>query len=501
MKYFSIFIIFAFMIVSGVYADKDVRLETAPTGETPELVTLTDDDTQLDADMARAVEIYTDLMWAAYCSTRDPNSHKSQNAYNALIKKLESDEAFLTDKVLSKSDISFIYAQRAELRFSEWQSIIGAEEDARKSVELDPESVNAAWTLAKMLTNRYYSRYFSNQERNRKKEEEMFTALKRVVELDADHHQAHYFLGIMARDLEHPELAITSFKALTRIMPFRAEYHNELGKLYVAQNRYEEAFQSYERVLTISPADVGILINAHSGVGVTYQSENNFEKAEYHIKRAVTLLEEQVRAMRTARMRSSDRIILLQQLQNIRHQLAQVYLRFNVPEKAIENFQKILTFDTNYVPALTGIGIAYQMLNDVQQSEDYLRKAIELSSGENVPDAYNALGYLYAEQGIKLDEAEKLVRRALKSVPTSGAYLDSLGLIYFKKGKLDAAIENLEQAARYLPDEPEILKHLADAYLKKGLEQKALQTLEHAVDIEPDNAELRQKLDTIKSSK
>ena len=496
MKHLSIFIIFAFIITIGVYAETDI-----PTGETPELVPLTDDNTPLDANMTRTAEIYTDLMWAVYCSTRNPNSHKSQNAYNALIKKLESDDAFSKNKVLSKSDISFIYAQRAELRFSQWQAIIGAEEDARRAVELDPESVNAAWVLGKMLTNRYYSRYVSSMERNEKKEEEMFTALKQVVELDPDHNDAHYYIGRMGREFNRPELAITSFKVLTRIMPFRAEYHNELGELYEAQNRYEEALHSYERVLTISPDDVVMLINAHSGVGIAYQSQNNFEKAEYHIKRAVTLLEEQVRATRMDRMRSRDRIILARELQSIRYQLAQVYLRFNVPQKAIQNFEKILTVDANYVPALTGIGIAYQMLNDAQQSENYLRKAIEFASTEDVPDAYNALGYLYAEQGIKLDEAEKLVRRALKSVPTSGAYLDSLGLIYFKKGKLDAAIENLEQAARYLPDEPEILKHLADAYLKKGLEQKALQTLEHAVDIEPDNAELRQKLDTIKSSK
>ena len=492
MKYFSIFIIFAFMITSGVYAETDI-----PTSETPELVPLTDDDTVLDADRARAVEIYTDLMWAAYCSTREPRSRKSQNAYDAVIKKLESDDAFSKDKVLSKSDISFIYAQRAELRFSEWQDIIGAEEDARKSVELDPESVNAAWILGKMLTNRYYYGYIPNKERNRKKEEEMFAALKRVIELDPDHDGAHHYIGRMGREFNRPELAITSFKALTRIMPFRAEYHNELGELYKAQNRYEDALHAYERVLTISPND----INAHYSVGVEYQAQNNFEKAEHHIERAVTLLEERVSAMRKERSRSRDRRLLARELRNARYQLAQVYLKFNVPQKAVQNFEKILTGDKNDVPALIGIGIAYQMLDDVQRSENSLRKAIELSPTKEVPDAYNALGYLYAEHGIRLDEAETLVRRALKSVPTSGVYLDSLGLIYFKQGKLDAAIENLEQAARYLPDEPEILGHLADAYLKKGLEQKALQTLEHAVQLEPDNVELRQTLETIKSSK
>ena len=138
------------------------------------------------------------------------------------------------------------------------------------------------------------------------------------------------------------------------------------------------------------------------------------------------------------------------------------------------------------------------MQDNVKNAETYLRRAIELSSKDELPDAYNALGYLYAEQGIKLDEAETLVRRALKSAPKSGAYLDSLGLIYFKQGKLDAAIENLEQALRYLPDTPEILLHLVDAYLEKGLKQKALQTLEQAIQLEPDNAEFLQKLEAVK---
>ena len=491
MKYLSIFIIFAFIIVSGVYSETDV-----PTDETPELVPLTDDNTQLDANITRTAEVYTDLMWAAYCSTREritrePRTAKSKDAYDALIEKLEFNNEF--SEVLPKSELSFIYAQRAELRLKEWQYPAGAEEDARTSLDLNPESVNAAWILGKTLADRYIS---SNTTRNKNKEEEMFTALKRVIRLDPDHHDAHIYLGSIAGDLGRPELAITSFKALTRIMPFRPQYHNELGKLYERQNRSDEALNSYERVLTISPDS----INAHYSVGIAYQRKNNFEKAEYHIKRAVELLEERVKTSRIARMRSRDRIVLAQRLQEARYQLGQVYLRFNAPQKAVSNFEDILSDDGKYIPALIGIGIAYHMLDDVQRAENYLRKAIESSPTEE-PDAYNALGYLYAEQGIKLEEAETLVRRALKSVPTSGAYLDSLGLIYFKQGKLDAAIENLEQAARYLPDELEILEHLADAYLKKGLEQKALQTLEHAVQLEPDNTELRQKLGTIRLSK
>ena len=370
----------------------------------------------------------------------------------------------------------------------------------------------------------------------------MFSTLKRVIELNPDHDQAHFYIANMGRDFGQPELAIDAFKALTRIIPYDPRHHTELAKLCERQNRLDEALQSYERVVTILPQrlntrnhlgqlylqtgdypaaiktflavlaategsqnEIQNEIEAHHGISLAYQAQNNFEKAEYHVMRAVALLEARALSMRggtrSSRSRRVERIALAERLRDARYTLAQIYLRFNNPQKAVQTFAKILATDANNVQSLTGIGIAYQMIDDVTQAETYLRKAIDLSANDELPDAYNALGYLYAEQGIKLDEAAALVRRALKSVPTSGAYLDSLGLIYLKQGKLDEAIETLEQAIEYLPDTPEILLHLADAYLEKGLKDKALETLESAVRLEPDNDELRQKLDTIKSGR
>ena len=519
----------------------------AQTAETPELLSLTDVDTGLNADMTRTAGIYTNLMWATYCKTDKRKLHKSKTAYDALITELkfaDDSSTFVENEPLSAQGVSFIYAERAVLRFSKLQDINGAEEDAEKAIQFNPENVNATWILAKILTTRFISQV--ERDRNSKRavdlKERMFATLKRVVELNPDHDEAHFYLGTMARDFEEPELAIKAFKALTRIIPYDPRYHTELAKLYERQNRFDEALQSYERVVTIqpqqmstrnhlgqlylqtgdyaaaiktfltvlasiegSPNQIPTEIEAHHGISLAYQAQNNFEKAEHHITRAIALLERRALSMRggarSNRSRRVERIALTESTRDARYTLAQIYLRFNRPQKAVDAFAKVLAIDANYVPALTGIGIAYQMIDDLPQAETYLRKAIDLSANGEPPDAYNALGYLYAEQGIKLDEAAALVRRALKSVPTSGAYLDSLGLIYFKQGKLDAAIENLEQALKYMPDTPEILLHLADAYLEKGLEDKALETLETAVQLEPDNAELRQKLDTIRAGR
>lgn len=553
MKYVGILTIFVFVMASfvlgrGLHAQTDVLAD-----ETLELVPVTDANTALNADMARAADIYAKLMWAAYCRTGERNIRKSKVAYDALIKELEMDGES-ENGVLSAQGVSFIYTERAALRFEKLQDINGAEKDVRRAIQIDPENVDAKWVLAQILKEWFNQNGHGNRSM-RELLEEMLSVGKEIVELDPDHSDGHYHLGNIARylgkvenDPSKIELAITSFKALTRIMPFRAQFHWELAELYESQNRLGEALQSYERVITIRPEQISVWnrigdlnldigddsaavrafqtvlealesgavrrssrdfseteIEAHYGIGLAYQAQNNFEKSEYHVTRAIALLEERALLMRsgtrTSRTRSADRIELAARIRAYRYTLAHIYLRFDAAQKAVDAFETVLAFDDKDVPALTGIGIAHQMLDNVTQAETYLLKAVKLSANSEVPEAYNALGYLYAEQGTKLDEAAGLVRRALKSAPTSGAYLDSLGLIYFKQGKLDAAIENLEQANHYLPDTPEILLHLADAYLEKGLKEKALQTLEHAVQIEPDNVELRQKLDTIKSSR
>ena len=541
----------------------ELNSEMMGTSQPPELVTPTEADEDLTAEMTRSAEFYTDFMWAVYCGTGEQNIRKSKDAYDALIKEfgLDNDASAASNQVTSYRDISFVYTERAALRFNTLQNIKGAEDDVRKAIELDPENVPATWLLAQILTRRVFSSIQENRRDAHAQalQEEMLTVLKRVIELDPDHHRAHFYLGTMARDLGQTELAITSFKALTRIMPFDDQFHKELGELYEMENRLEEALQSYERVVTILPGEfstrnrlgqlylqtgnypaaietfLAILtrietqaservnvgrsmgqtqaraavqaseaeIEAHHGISLAYQAQSNFEKSEFHMTRVISLLEEQARSMRggTRRARGADRIALTRRIQEARHTLGQIYLRFSVPRKAVDTYAKILSTDANYIPALSGIGMAYQMLDDLKRAEVYLRKAIELSSRDELPDVYNALGYLYAQQGIKLDEAAKLVQRALKSSPTSGAYLDSLGFIYFKQGKLNAAIEYLELANRYLPDTPEILLHLADAYLQKGLEEKALQTLEQAIRLEPDNAELLQKLHAVKAGR
>ena len=109
-------------------------------------------------------------------------------------------------------------------------------------------------------------------------------------------------------------------------------------------------------------------------------------------------------------------------------------------------------------------------------------------------DAYNYLGYMYAEKGVNLDEAIELIGEALKIEPDNGAYIDSLGWAYFQKGMVDEALAELEKAAGLMGDDPTIREHLGDAYRRKGMLGRAAEEWRKALELDPDNEEIREKL-------
>ena len=59
----------------------------------------------------------------------------------------------------------------------------------------------------------------------------------------------------------------------------------------------------------------------------------------------------------------------------------------------------------------------------------------------------NYLGYMLGDRGVKLDDALAMVQKAVQLDPQNGAYLDSLGWVYFKMGQYALAEANLRKAS------------------------------------------------------
>jgi tetratricopeptide (TPR) repeat protein len=109
----------------------------------------------------------------------------------------------------------------------------------------------------------------------------------------------------------------------------------------------------------------------------------------------------------------------------------------------------------------------------------------------------NYLGYMWAEQGVHLDQAAELLNKAVGIEPGNGAYLDSLGWAYFRQGKLELAEKYLNDAARILPRDATVHEHLGDVIAKRGDATRALSLYRAALTLDPeskDEAKLRSKI-------
>ncbi|HEV2342407.1 MAG TPA: tetratricopeptide repeat protein [Candidatus Acidoferrales bacterium] len=125
------------------------------------------------------------------------------------------------------------------------------------------------------------------------------------------------------------------------------------------------------------------------------------------------------------------------------------------------------------------LGAIYDSQKRYDEAEQMFRKSLSVEPHDAM--VLNYYGYMLADRGLRLDEAVSMVRSAVASDPTNGAYLDSLGWAYFKQGKLPEAQQYLEQAVAHSIGDPTILGHLGEVYAKLGQSDRAEKTWEKAL--------------------
>jgi tetratricopeptide (TPR) repeat protein len=149
--------------------------------------------------------------------------------------------------------------------------------------------------------------------------------------------------------------------------------------------------------------------------------------------------------------------------------LAQMYSRIKEWDKAEESINKAIELsskqeDKDY--ALFVAGSMYERQKIYDKAEESFHKV--LADDPKNAMALNYLGYMLADRGTRLDEALGYIRRAVALDPQNGAYLDSLGWVYYKMGNYELSEENLRRASERMGDDPTIHDHLGELYQKTG---------------------------------
>ena len=129
---------------------------------------------------------------------------------------------------------------------------------------------------------------------------------------------------------------------------------------------------------------------------------------------------------------------------------------------------------------------------EFETMEKALRKIIQIAPDN--PQAYNALGYSFAERNIRLPEAYDLIKVALALAPDDAFIIDSMGWVEFRMGRLEKAEELLRRAYALRPD-PEIAVHLGEVLWLLGREDEAKKLWRYANGKDPKNESLKGTLE------
>lgn len=137
------------------------------------------------------------------------------------------------------------------------------------------------------------------------------------------------------------------------------------------------------------------------------------------------------------------------------------------------------------------LAMLYERQGRMEDFEALMRRVIELDP--NNANAYNSLGYTYADQNRRLDEAQDLLERALDLEPDNPFILDSVGWYFYRTDDYEAAIEYLERSLSQM-DSAEVAAHLGEVLWASGRRDEAIKAWKRAQALEPDNDVLRETL-------
>ncbi len=145
---------------------------------------------------------------------------------------------------------------------------------------------------------------------------------------------------------------------------------------------------------------------------------------------------------------------------------------------------KMLEVQPDQPEILYETALSAEKLGYVDVLEHHLRRLMVLEPDS--AQAYNALGYSLADRNLRLDEAAKLIDKALSLTPDDPFILDSKGWLLFRQGKPTAALEVLQKAFAQKPD-AEIAAHIGEVLWALGRTDEALAVWREATKAHPTN--------------
>jgi len=296
-----------------------------------------------------------------------------------------------------------------------------------------------------------------------------------------------------------------------------AQLLDELANLYRRNTQYDLAVDSYKQMIAV---DNNLSAKGAAEIIDTHREAHDYAKAQQEADAAVTSFPDSTEIRSARAQLFSDQgktdaaVAELRKLSTNKNEMAvdlesaELYERghnYSEAAKSLDAAEKLAKDDKERTSIFFSRGALYERQKKFDLAEKEFRRVLD-ADAKNA-SALNYLGYMLADQNVRLPEAQDYIKRAVDLEPGNYAFLDSLGWVYFRLNKLDEAEQQLTRSLQLSAEkDPTIHDHMGDVYFKEGKLKLAISQWQSSLkaynssapgDMEPDEiAKVQKKLDS-----
>lgn len=395
---------------------------------------------------------------------------------------------------------------------------------AQRAVASDPYSVNVRLALSKV--------YFKLNKVNEAKAE-----LEKIINLKAENSEPYKFFAIILlgeRDLKKAEEyaekaiklsddadsrsiygkilsaqnryedAIDSFKKAIEFEPYNHKHYYDLGEVYFKKKDYESAFKAFQSAVSNNPADVP----SNYMIGVVLEVQGKFDDAYSQYEKIVTKIDNKFAPayfrMGMIAERKGDNTKAVSRFQNAvdidssnaeyLYHLGRAFYNAGDVVKAKENLEKAVKISPENSDIHFQLGVAYDYLGETKKALLEFEQAYKLNSSNT--ESLVRIANIYRTQG-EYDKAMQLLTSAMKRTPTRPTIYYSLGMLYEERGELEKAIASYKKALEISPDYPDPYYSLGFIYFKLGRNSEAKESFKKTLSLGIDSERAKKVKSTL----
>jgi protein O-GlcNAc transferase len=307
----------------------------------------------------------------------------------------------------------------------------------------------------------------------------------------------HYQAGRLAHQSGNNEMAVALMEKAVAADPSRPEYHNDLGAVYVALGRANDAVRAYRAAAALAPGFALVQYN----LGNTLWSIGQLQEAEQSYRRAVALDPDfalahsnlgsalnELGRVQEAEESLGRAVALLPDYAEAHSNLGNVRLTLGRLAEAERSHRQAVALRPELAIVHSNLGCLLLALGRLEEAEQSNRRALALEPG--LFDAHCNLGNALASLG-RLDEAEQSYRQALALRPEFATAHFNLGNVLMELGRLPEAERSYRQAVALRHDYADAHTGLGNALHEQHRREEALASHRRAAELRPDAFQTR----------